>query len=239
MTLATALGSALLLGLMTAISPCPLATNIAAIGFLGRSVGNTRRVIVSGLLYTLGRTVAYVGLGLLIVYGLQAASDAGGADGEGRLMRWLQHYVGLVVGPVLILAGMVLLNLLQVTGSLNLGGLQLQERVAKGGAGWAFPLGMLFALSFCPTSVVLFGSMIAVARQADSALLPPVAYGVGTAAPVLAFALLMAFAGQAVGRVFGHLTQVERWLRAAVGAVFILAGIYLTLTHIYGLNLSW
>ena len=240
MTLLVVLGTAFVLGLTTSISPCPLATNIAAISFIGRSVGNARKVLLSGLLYTLGRTVVYVGLGVLILYALRSAT---GGDGEasgaaGRLSRWLQQYMGMVVGPVLVLVGMLLLGLLEVSGSVSLAGARLQDRVARGGAAWALPLGILFALSFCPVSAALFfGSLIGLSREAESPVLLPLAFGVGTAVPVLGFALLIAFAGQYVGTAFNRLTQIERWLRTATGVIFVLAGVYLILTHIYGLSL--
>ena len=233
-----ALGSAFWLGLMTSISPCPLATNIAAISFLGRSVGNTRKVLLSGLLYTLGRTVVYVGLGVLILYVLQAASNGGDPNNAAAgVSRFLQKYMGVILGPVLILVGMMLLGMLGTTGSLSLGGQGLQDRVAKGRTFWAFPLGVLFALSFCPVSASLFfGGLIGLSTETSSPVLLPTLFGIGTAVPVIGFALLMAFASQYVGRAFNRLTQIERWVRGVVGLVFILAGIYYCLTHIYGLS---
>jgi len=157
MTLWLILGSAFWLGLLTSISPCPLATNIAAISFLGRSVGNTRKVLLSGLLYTLGRTIVYVGLGVLILLVFQAALTGGDPNSAASgVSRFLQKYMGVILGPVLILVGMMLLGMLDFSGSLNLGGQGLQDHVAKGGAFWALPLGILFALSFCPVSASLF-----------------------------------------------------------------------------------
>jgi cytochrome c biogenesis protein CcdA len=117
MTLWLVLGSAFWLGLLTSISPCPLATNIAAISFLGRSVGNTRRVLLSGLLYTLGRTIVYVGLGVLILLVLQAASASGDPNSAASgVSRFLQKYMNVILGPVLILVGMMLLGMLDFTG---------------------------------------------------------------------------------------------------------------------------
>jgi len=243
MTTWMVLGSAFWLGLLTSISPCPLATNIAAISFLGRSVGNTRRVLMSGLLYTLGRMVVYMGLGVLILYMLQAASGGGDANGAASgISRFLQKYMGVILGPMLILVGMLLLGMLDFTGSLSFGGQGLQDRVAKGGALWSFPLGILFALSFCPVSASLFfGGLIGLSSQHASPLmvpLLPMLFGVGTAVPVIAFAFLIAFASQHVGKTFNALTKFERWFRLVTGIVFVLAGIYYCLTHIYGLPLA-
>ena len=241
MTVWMVLGSALWLGSLTSISPCPLATNIAAISFLGRSVGNTRRVLLSGLLYTLGRTIVYVGLGVLILLVLQAASASGDGDANSAasgISRFLQRYMGVILGPVLILVGMMLLGMLDVAASLNLGGQGLQERVAKDGAFWALPLGILFALSFCPVSASLFfGGLIGLSSQYSSPVLLPTLFGIGTAVPVVIFAFIIAFASQYVGRAFNRLRQIEKWVRGATGAVFILAGLYYCLTHIYGVSL--
>jgi cytochrome c-type biogenesis protein len=237
MTLWLVLGSAFWLGLLTSISPCPLATNIAAISFLGRSVGDTRRVLLSGLLYTAGRTVVYVGLGVLILMVLQAAAGGGDSSAASGVSRFLQRYMGVILGPVLILVGMMLLGMLDFTGSLNMGGRGLQERVAKGGAFWALPLGILFALSFCPVSASLFfGGLIGLSSQHSSPVLLPTLFGIGTAVPVLVFAFIITFASQYVGKAFNTLTKFERWFRVITGVIFIAAGLYYTLTHIYGIR---
>ena len=236
MTPLAVLWSAVALGLVTAVSPCPMATNIAAVSFLSRQLARPRRVLLAGLLYTLGRTAAYVGLGVVILYLMQAVrGQADSASAVGALSRGLQEYSGLVLGPVLILAGMLLLGLLEFASSLSLGGQRLQDRAGRSGALWAFPLGVLFALSFCPISASLFFlGLIGLSTQHRSPVLLPTLFGIGTAVPVLGFALLIAFAGRHVGRVFNGVTRVERWVRLAAGVVFILAGLHYTLRHIYG-----
>ncbi len=225
-----AIGSAIWLGILTSISPCPLATNIAAISFIGRRVGRTKHILLSGLLYVAGRTVAYVILGTVLLAGL-------GATGE--ISRFLQKYLNELLGPVLILVGMVLLRLIGTTASLNFAGSRVQDRAARGGPWWAFVLGLLFALSFCPISAGLFfGGLIPLSAKAGSWLLLPSLFGVGTALPVVVFAFLIALAAQHVGKAFNRLTQIERWVRVVTGVLFILAGIYFCLTHIYGLSFS-
>ena len=117
----------------------------------------------------------------------------------------------------------------------------MQDRAARGGIGWAAVLGFLFALSFCPVSAGLyFGALIPLSAANGSRLLLPSAYGLGTALPVLVFSFLIAFASQCVGKAFDRLTQIERWVRVATGVLFVVAGIYLSLTHVYGLSLmAW
>ncbi len=223
-----ALGSALWLGILTSISPCPLASNIAAISLIGRRVGQTRQVLLSGVLYTLGRTVAYVGLAVLILAGLL---------GSGEIARFLLRYLNQILGPVLILVGMVLLGLLGASLSFNLAGQRVQERASKGSIGWAAVMGLLFALSFCPVSAGLFfGALLTLSATHQSRLMLPALFGIGTALPVIFFAFLIAFAANRVGTTFNRLTQVEWWVRTITGAIFILAGIYYCLAHIYGIS---
>ena len=225
-----AIGSALWLGVLTSISPCPLASNIAAISFLSRRVGRTREVLLSGLLYTAGRTVTYVALAVIVLAGLLATGDVG---------RFLQRYLNQILGPVLILVGLVLLGMLGAGLSLNLAGRGVQERASRGGWWWSGLLGILFALSFCPVSAGLFfGGLMALSAANDSRVILPSLFGVGTALPVIAFAFLIAFGSRYVGGAFNRLTQVERWLRTITGVVFLLAGVYYCLAYIYGLPLT-
>ncbi|HUT61472.1 MAG TPA: aromatic aminobenezylarsenical efflux permease ArsG family transporter [Phycisphaerae bacterium] len=225
-----AIGSALWLGILTSISPCPLASNIAAISFLSRRVGRTREVLLSGLLYTAGRTATYLVLAVIVLAGLLATGD---------IARFLQRYLNQILGPVLIIVGMVLLGMLGGALSLNLAGQGVQERASKGGWWWSGLLGILFALSFCPVSAGLFfGGLIALSAANGSRVLLPSLFGVGTALPVIVFAFLIAFASHYVGKAFNRLTQIERWVRTITGVVFILAGIYYSLSYIYDLSFA-
>jgi len=224
-----AMGSALWLGILTAISPCPLATNIAAISFIGRQSSHRKAVLLSGLCYTLGRTLTYVLLGSIIMAGLMATA---------QVSQFLQKYMNEILGPVLILLGMILLGWIGSALSLNLAGEGIQKRAEKGGLLWSILLGVLFALSFCPVSAGLFfAGLIPLAIQQDSRLVLPILYGAGTALPVLIFAFLLAFAAASVGKAFNRLTAVERWVRGIAGGLFILAGLYYCLTHVYGITL--
>jgi cytochrome c biogenesis protein CcdA len=225
-----AIGSALWLGILTSISPCPLASNIAAISFIGRRVDSKRHVLLSGLFYTFGRTLTYLVLGMIVMAGLLAS---------GEIARFLQKYMNQILGPVLILVGMILLGLLNISASFNLAGSGVQERAGKGGIGWSVILGILFALSFCPVSAGLFfGGLIPLSTSNGSKFVLPGLFGIGTALPVIVFAFLMAFGSQYVGRAFNRMTQIEWWVRMITGTIFILAGIYYCLTHIYGVSFS-
>jgi cytochrome c biogenesis protein CcdA len=218
--------SAFWLGILTAISPCPLATNIAAISFIGRKAGRKNHVLISGFLYAAGRTLAYIGLGAVITAGVLGSSE---------ISRFLQQYMNEAIGPIMIILGLVLLGWIGSGVSLSLGSAALQERAGRGGIIWALPLGILFALSFCPVSAGLFfGGLLPLALRQQSVLVLPVVYGVGTSLPVVVFAFIMAFASAYVGRAFNKLTQIERWVRYLTGTAFILAGIYYSVIHIYG-----
>jgi len=229
MTFTLAILSALWFGVLTSISPCPLASNIAAISFIGRRAHEPRHVLLSGLFYTAGRTAAYVALGWVVTAGLLMSGD---------LSRFLQQYMNQILGPVLLVVGLVLLGWLGAgLFNFNLAGAGVQGRAATGGARWAFVLGVLFALSLCPVSAGLFfGGLVPLAATQESRLLLPTVYGIGTAVPVIAFALLIAFASKQVGKWFDRLTHIEKWVRSITGTVFVLAGIYYCLRHIYGLS---
>lgn len=233
MTYWLAVVSALWLGIQTSISPCPLATNIAAVAFLGRTVSSPRRVLLSGVVYAVGRTLAYVGLSVLILWILKDRIAAGSV-----LSNVLQKYGLMAIGPALILLGMLLLNMISLPGSLSLAGAGLQERAAGGGLWWSGALGFIFAMSFCPASAALFFLlMIPLAAAQGSMIALPTLYGVGTALPVIVFALLMVFANQYVAKTFDRLALVEKWVRIAAGVVFIAAGMFYCLTIIYGVKI--
>ncbi len=221
-----AAASALWLGILTSISPCPLATNIAAISFIGRRVSSPRQVLLSGLLYTAGRTLAYVAIAALIVGGLLYKAQVAAA---------LSRYMNRFLGPILILVGIVLLGLVQLSFRGFAPGEGTQRRVEAMGVWGAGLLGVLFAVAFCPVSAALFfGSLLGLALQSQSSVLLPTLFGLGTALPVVAVALVLAFSAQSVGKVFQRLTQFERWARWATGALFVLIGGYFCLAYIYG-----
>ncbi len=218
------------LGILTAISPCPLASNVAAISFIGRQLHSKTAILFSGMLYTIGRTMAYLGLGALLSSGLLAS---------GEISRFLQKYLNEILGPLLIILGMVLLGLIGSGLSINMAGEGIQNRAAKHGVLYALPLGVLFALSFCPVSAGLFfGALIPLAVNNSSSVLLPAVYGIGTAIPVVIFAFLIAFSSKWMGKAFNSLNKIEFYVRNATGMIFIAAGIYYSLAHIYGISFS-
>lgn len=220
-----ALGSALWLGFLTSISPCPLATNVAAMSFISRGLGSPRRVLMTGLVYTAGRSLAYLVLGILMVASLLTAPG---------VSLILQERMNQILGPALILSGVLLLDLIRLPsrgGGISSG---LQGRAERWGIWGGGLLGLVFALSFCPTSAGLFfGSLIPLALKSGSSMILPAVYGVGTAIPVAAFAIALAIGVNAVGRMFDVLSRFEVWARRITGVVFIVVGGYYCLTYIF------
>jgi cytochrome c-type biogenesis protein len=226
----SAVFAALGLGIWTAAQPCPMATNVAAISYLGRRVDRPRLVFLAGLLYALGRTLVYVILAILLMEGFQAS----------RVSMFLQTRVHQYVGPVLILLGMCFLEM--IVFSWSGGGIspKMQRRVDAMGVWGALPLGILFALAFCPISAMcFFVSLLALASSHDSRVLLPSFYGLGTALPVVAFAALIAVSTQAVGKTFNLMTQVAWWVQRITGVICLAIGIHFSLKYAFELPLFW
>lgn len=224
-TLMIAIGSSLWLGILTSISPCPLATNIAAISYVGRSAGNSGLVLASSALYTLGRVVAYAVIGTLVVASLLSAPG---------LSVWLQKNMNLFLGPFLVVVAMILLGLIELPALPGNGLNWARTRVEKLGLAGSGLLGILFALSFCPVSAALFfGSLVPLAIANESKMLLPAVYGVGTGIPVLIFAAMLVFGKNSFGKFFGQVTGAEKWLRAVTGVSVLLVGIYITLQQVF------
>ena len=209
--------TAFILGLMTAISPCPLATNISAIGFISRDIENRRRVFIKGLVYTLGRAVSYTGLGVILFLGASKM----------KVSLLFQGWGEKLLGPVLILIGVFMLDFIR----LKLPGFsglteKMGERSRKSYWGTLF-LGMVFAMAFCPYSGVLyFGMLIPVTIASASGLYLPVIFAIATGLPVIIFAWLLAYAVGNVGKLYNRIKLFELWFRRVVAVVFILVGIY-------------
>jgi len=222
-----AAASALWLGILTSVSPCPLATNVAAISFVAKRIGSPAKVLLSGLLYTLGRAAVYVGLGILIVGGLLERPEVSDA---------LQTYMNKFLGPILLLVGVVLLELIPLPFSISVGSERAQRIAEKGSLAGAALLGMLFALAFCPVSAALFfGNTIGLCLPHQSRVALPLVYGIGTALPVVMFAVLIALGVRSLGKALGALRRVEWWARRVTGILFVLVGIYFSLRFIFGL----
>jgi len=227
-SLLLAVGSALWLGLLTSISPCPLATNIAAISYVGKQVDKPTHVLLAGLLYTLGRTVSYVIVALVVVKSLLSMSS---------VSMFLQQHLNQVLGPVLLVVGLLLLDVIPWpwVGSGSALAQKVQAKAQAMGLWGAAVLGLVFALTFCPVSAALFfGSLVPLAVSHESPVLLPSVYGVGTALPVVALAVILAFATHWLSRAFNALTVIERWMRRVTAVVFILVGAYYCLVYLFG-----
>ncbi|MEW6236217.1 MAG: aromatic aminobenezylarsenical efflux permease ArsG family transporter [Candidatus Omnitrophota bacterium] len=223
--------SALWLGILTSISPCPLASNIAAMSYIGRKMDRPLWVLGTGVFYTLGRMTTYVVLGALIASSFLSIP---------QLSFFLQKYMNKILGPLLILTGMFLLELL----SMNLGNGRMsqwaQKRADSGGLWGAGLLGMIFALAFCPVSAALFfGGLIPLAVKMRSGFAAPALYGAGTALPVAAFAFIIALGAFSLGRAYQRIAQFEWWARMVTGTIFILAGMYYCIIHIFGIAIPF
>lgn len=212
--------TALLLGLLTAVSPCPLATNIAAMGYLAREVDNRRRIFINGLLYTLGRIIAYTALGAAAILLLRRSGSTF------ALQQLLGGWAEPLVGALLLLAGLFMLfgDRLRLPGlGFTRGGERLKGR---GGTG-ALLLGALFALAFCPTSGVLyFGMLIPMAAAETGGYLLPALFALATGIPVVAAAWLLAFGAAGIGRFYNRMQSIRKWLNRVVALLFIATGIY-------------
>ncbi|PLW95737.1 MAG: cytochrome C biogenesis protein [Marinilabiliales bacterium] len=209
--------TAFVLGLMTAISPCPLATNITAIGFISKDIENRNRVFYNGVVYTLGRAISYTALAMVLFYG---------AD-QFRISGFFQQYGEKIIGPLLIVIGLFMLDVLKIKFP---GMSSLTERMNKKGINnyWdVLLLGMIFALAFCPYSGVLFfGMLIPMTISSGNAIVQPVVFAIATGIPVILFAWLIAYTLSSVGSFYNKIKTFEIWLRRVIAVLFIGVGIY-------------
>lgn len=212
--------TALILGLMTAISPCPLATNISAIGFISRDIDNRQRVFVNGLIYTLGRAISYTGLALIIYFGAS----------QMNISRLFQGWGEKFLAPLLIIIGLLMLDVLKIKFPSFSG---LTEKIGDEGKGSYLStllLGIVFALAFCPYSGVLyFAMLIPITVASASGLYLPVVFALATGLPVIIFAWLIAYSVGSVARLYNHIKIFELWFRRVVAVLFMAVGIYYSL----------
>ncbi len=217
--------TAFILGLMTAISPCPLATNITAIGYISKDIVSQRKVFVNGLVYTLGRAISYTAIGLLFFFGASQFEFAG----------FFQEWGEKLLGPLLIIIGLFMLGVLK----LKIPGMgwltEKMENKSNNGFWGVLLLGVVFALAFCPYSGVLyFGMLMPMTISSASGLYLPVIFAIATGIPVIIFAWFIAFSIGSLGNVYNKLKTFELWFRRVVAAVFILVGLYYIITIYLG-----
>ena len=212
--------SALILGLLTAISPCPMATNITAIGFISKDIGNKNRVFYNGLIYTLGRTLSYTLLAIVLFLG---------AD-QFRISGVFQQYGGKIIGPLLLVIGIFMLGIIKINfPAFNRFSERFQNRSTYNY--WdVFMLGVIFALAFCPYSGVLYFGMLIPLTISTSGLHLPVVFALATGIPVILFAWIIAYTISGVGGFYRKIKAFEYWLRRLVAILFIGIGIYYIVT---------
>lgn len=217
--------TAMWLGILCSISPCPLATNVAAISFVSYRVAHQKIVLLSGILYTLGRSITYIVISCLIIHALVNIP---------MLSDFLQQYINKILGILLIAVGLFLLDLWRFNIPSITVSEALQRRLDKIGIIGSFFLGTLFALAFCPVSAALFfGSLIPLAVMEKSAVGFPLTFGIGTSLPVLIFAVTIAFGSRYVDKIYSGLKKIEHIAKRGTGVVFIFIGIYYVLAHIF------
>ncbi len=210
--------SAFILGLMTAISPCPLATNITATAFISKNISSKRKVFLSGLLYSLGRGFSYTAIGLVLYFGAS----------KFHIARFFNQNGEKYLGPLLILIGLIMLNIIKLN---FLGKSNFQEKLSekfkdKGLLG-SFLIGVVFALAFCPYSGALFfGMLIPMTIASADGLYLPIIFAFGTGLPVILFTYLLAFTAGKVGVFYNRITKIEKVMRTVAGVVFIMTGLY-------------
>lgn len=209
--------TALILGLMTAISPCPLATNITAIGFISRNIEDKKRVFLYGLTYTLGRAISYTGLALIIYFGVSRMN----------ISRLFQGWGEKLLAPLLIIIGLFMLDVLKIRFPGFSGLTENIEKKGKGSYRSALLLGIVFALAFCPTSGVLyFTILIPMTVASAGGLYLPVVFAIATGLPVVLFAWFLAYSVGGVGRIYNRIKIFEIWFRRVVAVLFIGTGIF-------------
>ena len=206
---------------MTALSPCPLATNITAIAYISKKIGNGKRTFLTGLVYTLGRMFTYVILASLIVYiGINTQVIA----------LFLQKYGERILGPLLIIIGLIMFNLIKFP-SFKSGERvnKIKEKLSEKGYLGAFLLGVLFALAFCPFSAAFFfGGLIPLALKFSDGILIPSVFALATGLPVIIFAFILTFSVSKLGRVMGKVQTFEKYMRYVISGIFVLVGFYYT-----------
>ena len=209
--------TAFVLGLMTAISPCPLATNISAIGFISRDLENRRRVFIKGLVYTLGRAISYTAIGVIIYLGASKMNVSMLFQGWGERL----------LGPIMILIGLFMLDFIKLKFPGFSGLTEKMGEHSKRSYWGTLLLGIVFAMAFCPYSGVLyFAMLIPMTIASPTGLFLPMIFAFATGLPVIIFAYLLAYAVGNVGKLYDRIKVFELWFRRVIAVLFILVGIY-------------
>lgn len=212
--------TAFILGLLTAISPCPLATNITAIGFIGKDIENRHRIFINGLLYTLGRILTYTVLGFILIPILREGASMF------AVQKAVSKYGEILIAPLLIVIGIYMLDVIKLNiPKISVNGEYVKKRT-KGSWGALF-LGILFSLAFCPSSgIFFFGMLIPLSAAEAGGYLLPVVYAIATGLPVILVAWVLAYSVAGLGKFYNRIQVFEKWFRKIVAILFIAVGIY-------------
>jgi len=213
--------SAFILGLMTAISPCPLATNITATAFISKNISDKKIVFLSGVIYALGRAFSYTAIGLILYFGAS----------KFQVARFFSQNGEFFLGPLLIIIGLIMLNIIKLNflGKFNFTE-KLTEKLEGKGLLGSFLIGVVFALAFCPYSGALyFGMLIPMTISSFDGLYLPIVFAFGTGLPVILFTYLLAFAAGSVGVFYSKIVRTEKVMRLIAGVTFVATGIYYVL----------
>ena len=216
--------SAFYFGLLCSIAPCPLTTNIATLVFIGRKSGHSNTVISTGICYVLGRILTFVLLGIMLAKVLNYTP---------QISHILQKYMNMALGPLLIIIGMFLLEMIKIPfGSKLFSNRNFGKMAEKSCFIGAFLLGCIFALSFCPASAALFfGALLPLAIQSKIPWVLPGVFGIASGIPVVIFAIILAYSTEVASKIFNKITQVELWMHRLTGMLFLILGIYFTFTQ--------
>jgi len=210
--------SAFILGLITAMSPCPLALNITATAYLSKDAANKRRVLLNSVLYMLGNMFSYTVLASIIFFGAS----------KFHVAQWLQQIDGVWIGIALVVFGVLMLDIVKFNVPLlnKLTAFVSQKNIKRNYLN-AFLLGVVFALAFCPYSAILyFGGLIPLTLASGEGLLLPIVFSVAAALPVIIIAWLLAYSVAGIGKFYNQVKNVEKWFKRIVAVVFVVVGIY-------------
>jgi len=221
--------TAFILGLMTTISPCPLCTNVTAIGFLSKNVKNRQQIIVNGLMYALGKIIAFTALAAVFVLGGSILPT----------QHFFETYGEMLLGPFLILGGLFMLEFFHFhhhTSKHHASGSYSDRIISKSKSGsttWSLLLGIIFSLAFCPYSGVLyFGGLIPLTLAEPAGLLLPVIFAIGTGLPVIIVSWILAYSLSGIGSFYNKIQVFEVWFRRITAVIFILVGIYVVIENL-------
>ncbi|MFO8066264.1 MAG: aromatic aminobenezylarsenical efflux permease ArsG family transporter [Bacteroidales bacterium] len=213
--------TAFLLGLMTSISPCPLATNISALGYISKDIQDKKKTFYNGLLYMLGRAISYTILGIILIYFLKEGASIY------KIQKFISVYGAMIIGPLLIIMGLFMLDYIKL-GFLPKINIKLKNGEGKKCTYWnSLFLGIVFALAFCPYSGILFfGGLIPLSVSSTSGYFLPLIFAIGTGLPVIIFAWILAYSIASVGAFYNKIKTFEKWFRRVVAVLFIVVGLY-------------